>query len=102
MFVMNKNRTEIVDVNVSGRIFLRNGTVCSGGTEGKPSYLGDYESSELAIVAIEMLFEAIGNLRISTYRMPTDREIKAKIANLPPEPESRLINGKKQKGHGRS
>lgn len=102
MYVMNKKRSEIVKVDISGRIFVRDSAVCSGRPEEKPSYLGDYESEEQAKIALDMLFEALGNPRNAIYRMPLDRDVRARIVNIAPDVERHFAAGKKTKGHGGS
>lgn len=102
MYVLSKKRSEIVKIDISGRIFVRGNSVCCGGADEKPLYLGDYESEEQARMALRLLFESLKNQRSTVFEMPLERDVKARVANLIPDLERHHVTGKKTKGHGGS
>lgn len=102
MYILSKKRNEIVKIDISGRIFVRGGVVCCGKADEKPYYLGDYESEEQAKVALKMLFDALKNPRGNTLEMPSEKDVKAAVANIGQDIERHHVTGKKVKGHGGS
>lgn len=102
MYVLNKNRTAIVKIDISGRIFVRDNAVCYGRTDEKPSYLGEYESWEQAKMALKILFDTLKNPRSNAVEMPLEGDVRARVANITPEAERHHLTGKKTKGHGGS
>lgn len=102
MYVLNKKRNEIVKIDISGRIFIKDSTICCGRVDEKPSYLGDYESEGQARFVLKILFDALGNSRNAIFEMPLETDIKAQIANRIPDVERHHVTGKKTKGHGGS
>lgn len=101
MYIVNKNKTQIVNLNQVTVIFI-GADECSIKADfptGKGCQIAKYESREAAIVAMEMLGKAIG--RTDAFFFPSDEYLQTKIL----EQESRQthhITGKKTKGHGGS
>lgn len=102
MYVLNKKRNEIVELDISGRIFIRDTTVYCGRTDEKPSYLGDYESGEQAKMALRLLFEALKNPQIHAFEMPLENDVKSRLEIFTQNVERHHKKGKKTKGHGGS
>ena len=101
MYVLSKNRMQIINLEPVTEMYLREDEPSIKGefVTGKGSQIGKYVSDTYAKKALELLILAIGR-RGEAFSMPTDEEIRGLLGNQ--EAKNRNIGGKKQKGHGGS
>lgn len=102
MYILSKKRSEIMNIDISGRVFVMGELVCYGRSDEKPLCLGEYESGEQARMALRMLFESLKNQRNTAFEMPLEKDVRARVANFGPDIERHHATGKKTKGHGGS
>lgn len=102
MFLYDKEDCKIVNMNAVHKIFpSKDGNAVSMLTENGVSKVREYENEAEAREAIAMLAEYIRMGKGEIFCFPDEETIRTRIGSRRPE-KSRLVNGKKTKGHGGS
>lgn len=101
MFIVNKDKTNFVNLNEIENIFIGNNSIKANMKSGKGMQLGAYNTLDDTQIAMDILLEKISNNSKIFIQMPNDKEIQAKIL-LKPIQKQTSLKGKKSKGYGGS
>lgn len=101
MFIVNKDKTNFVNLNEIENIFIGNNSIKANMKSGKGMQLGAYNTLDDTQIAMDILLEKISNGSKIFIQMPDDKEIQAKIL-LKPIQKQTSLKGKKSKGYGGS
>lgn len=101
MFIVNKDKTNFVNLNEIENIFIGNNSIKANMKSGKGMQLGAYNTLDDTEIAMDILLEKISNNSKIFIQMPDDKEIQAKIL-LKPIQKQTSLKGKKSKGYGGS
>lgn len=101
MFIVNKDKTNFVNLNEIENVFIGNNSIKANMKSGKGMQLGAYNTNEDTQIAMDILLERISINSKIFIQMPNDKEIQAKIL-LKPIQKQTSLKGKKAKGYGGS
>lgn len=101
MFIVNKDKTNFVNLNEIENVFIGNNSIKANMKSGKGMQLGAYNTNEDTQIAMDILLERISINSKIFIQMPNDKEIQAKIL-LKPIQKQTSLKGKKSKGYGGS
>lgn len=98
MFVVDKNRAAIINMNNVGCMYISEGSIKASYTSGSGSQVARYNTPREAEEALKMLAESIGKSEV--FFFPDDEAVRVRIAAS--GQKYHHVTGKKTKGHGGS